>query len=272
MSEVQETQEVTGVGFAIATFSEEKAADQALKAMKQAKKDGQLYYKVAAVIRKETDGDVHYHETGDMSTGKGAGIGALIGGVVGLLGGPIGVAVGAGAGALVGGVAAHGDAGFSDKSLKALGAALKPGTSAVMAITSEEFLKAFRKEVNLEDVWNLVSTIASRISDRQAQGRDVMIGIGLTDQGFVVGELSADDQIAEVISVAVTGEGVAAVDAVATDEGVEYQAGVATDEGVATETGVATDDAAAVVDTVTTDEGTEVEGAAVEVEPEEEDN
>ncbi len=271
MGDVQEVQQVTGVGFAVAAFDDEKAAEEALKAMKQAKKDGQFYYEAAAVIRKEADGDVHYHETGDMSTGTGAGIGALVGGVIGLLGGPVGVAVGLGAGALLGGAVAHGDAGFSDKSLEQLGSALKPGTSAVVAITSKEFLKAFRAEVNQEDVWTIVKAISTDVSDRLAEGKDVLLGVALSENGFLVGEVAADDETAEVLGAAVTAEGVVAGQAVATAEGAAYQAGVATEEGLATETAVATDEGAAVVDTVTTDEGTYAEGVVVTPEEDEDD-
>ena len=66
-------------------------------------------------MRNSADGHLHTKETGDMTTGKGAGIGALIGGVVGILGGPAGVAAGAAAGAAIGAIAAHGDAGFDKK-------------------------------------------------------------------------------------------------------------------------------------------------------------
>ena len=94
-----EPQAVPGVGFLVMAFNDEKAADQALDAMKQAKKQKQFYFEEAAVIRQDVKGKVHYHETGDMGKGKGAGIGALVGGVLSLLGGPIGLAVGAGIGA-----------------------------------------------------------------------------------------------------------------------------------------------------------------------------
>ncbi len=108
MSDIQqqnETQQqgIPAVGFLVMAFTDENAADQALDAMKEAKKQQQFYFEDAAVIRQDAKGKVHYHETGDMSTGKGAGIGALVGGVLGILGGPAGVVAGAGAGAAVGG-------------------------------------------------------------------------------------------------------------------------------------------------------------------------
>ena len=110
-----EPQAVPAVGFLVVAFTDENAADQALDAMKAAKKQQQFYFENAAVIRQDAQGKVHYHETGDMSAGKGAGIGALVGGVLGILGGPAGVALGAGVGAAVGGAIAAPDKGSGTK-------------------------------------------------------------------------------------------------------------------------------------------------------------
>ena len=254
---------IAGVGLLIAAFNDEEAGDQALKAMKEAKRAEQFYFEEAAVIRQDAKGKVHYHETGDMSTGKGAGIGALVGGIVGLFGGPVGVAVGAGAGALVGGAVAHGDAGFSDQSLDQIGVALKPGTSAVVAITSSDFLRAFRDQANEENVHEAVSQLAEGITAQLGAGRDAVMGLVLTEEGLAVQAISADDETVEMLGAAVTAEGIVAGQAVVTEEGAAYQVGVATEEGLVTETAAATADAAAVVDTVTTEEGTYIAGAAV---------
>ena len=83
-----QTQGVAAVGFLVLAFTEETAGDKALQAIKAAKKQQQIYFEDAAVISQDAQGKVHYHETGDMSAGKGAGIGALVGGVLGILVGP----------------------------------------------------------------------------------------------------------------------------------------------------------------------------------------
>jgi uncharacterized membrane protein len=247
---------IAGVGFLLAAFNNVDAADQALKTLKQAKKDGQFYYEAAAVIKKEEDGDVHYHETGDMSTGKGAGIGALIGGVVGILGGPVGIALGAGAGAAVGGIAAHGDAGFRDSSLEQVGTALRPGSSAVMVITSKEFLHEFRKEVSDADLWPMVRAIGESLSDAQAGQKDVLLGIVLTEDGIAVKRLAFDEDTAEVFGLAATDEGVAVGAAYADESGVIYKVGVTDGENAAVEAGVVTDDEAVVIDAAVDSEET----------------
>ena len=250
-TEETRTGQVTGVALMIAAFHTEDAADKALKAMKQARKEGVFYYEAAAVVKKEADGDVHYHETGDMSTSKGAGIGALIGGLVGILGGPVGIALGAGAGAAIGGIAAHGDAGFRDSSLEQIGAALRPGSSAVMIITSDRFLKEFRKQVSDEQLWPMVRAIGESISKAQMLGQDMLLGIVLTEEGVAVKRLAFDETSAEVFGFAVTEEGAAVGGAYADESGVIYQVGVSDAGGVAVQTGVVTEAGAVIVNETT---------------------
>ena len=85
MSEETKNDEGTGIGLLVAAYVDERGADNALAQLKQAKKADQFYYENAAVVRRSAEGKMHTKETGDMSTGKGAGIGALIGGVIGVV-------------------------------------------------------------------------------------------------------------------------------------------------------------------------------------------
>ena len=48
---MSETEGTAGIGFLVAAFNREDAGEQALKAMKAAKKDKQFYFEAAAVIR-----------------------------------------------------------------------------------------------------------------------------------------------------------------------------------------------------------------------------
>jgi uncharacterized membrane protein len=162
----KQDQGVAAVGFLVMAFTDETAADEVLKGLKEAKKQKQFYFEDAAVVQQDAKGKVHYHETGDMSTGKGAGIGALVGGVLGILGGPAGIALGAGVGAAAGGVAAHRDSGFRDESLETVGVALKPSTSALAVITSHAFLRAVQKEVDVADIRTAVNNLATEISSK----------------------------------------------------------------------------------------------------------
>ena len=248
MSDSQQ-QGVPAVGFLVMAFLDETAADQTLDAMKQAKAKGQFYFEDAAVIRQDAQGKVHYHETGELSTGKGAGIGALVGGIVGVLGGPVGVALGAGVGAAVG-AAASGDKGFRNESLGTVGVALKPETSAIAVITSHDFLRAVQKQVPIEQTRAAVSNLAAELSARLGEQKNVAIGLLLTEDALVVKELAANEEIAEVMAAVITDDATIVGAAVATADGVAYQVVGTTNEGVAAEIGVITDEGAVVVDAV----------------------
>jgi uncharacterized membrane protein len=248
MSDTQQ-QGVPAVGFLVMAFLDENAADQALDEMKQAKKQGQFYFEDAAVIRQDAQGKVHYHETGEMARGKGAGIGALVGGIVGVLGGPVGVALGAGVGAAVG-AAASGDKGFRNESLGTVGVALKPGTSAIAVITSHDILKAVQKQVPIDQIRAAVGNLAAELSARLEEKKNVAVGLLLTEDALVVKEIAANEETAEVMGAAITADAVIAGAAVATADGVAYQLVGATQEVAVAEVGVITDDAAVIVDAV----------------------
>jgi uncharacterized membrane protein len=243
-------QGIPAVGFLVVAFTDEYSADQALDAMKDAKKQQVFYFEDAAVIRQDTNGKVHYHETGDMSAGKGAGIGALVGGVLGILGGPAGVVAGAGIGGAIGGAVAAPDKGFKNENLKTIGLALMPGTSAVAVITSHEFLKAMQQQVAIEDIRTVVSNLAAELSAQLAAGNDVAIGLLLTPDGLAIKEIAANADSAQVVGAVITGDAVVVGAAVATADGAAYEIAGATAEGAAAEAGVITNDGAVVVDAI----------------------
>jgi len=251
----QSEQGVPAVGFLVIAFTAETAGDDALEAMKEAKKQQQFYFENAAVIRQDANGKVHYKETGDMRMGKGAGVGALIGGVLGILGGPAGIAIGASAGAALGAAASHGDAGFRDESLQKVGLALRPGTSAVAAITDGIFLQSLQEQVSIEDIRTIVSNLAGEISYRLNEGKSVALGIILAETGLAFKELAVDENSAEVVGLVITNDAVVAGAAVATADQLDYQLAAATEEGAVVEVGTATKEGALIVDDIVTDEG-----------------
>jgi len=243
---------IPAVGFLVIAFNDGTSADQALEAMKNAKKQQKFYFEEAAVIRQDAKGKVQYYETGDMRTAKGAGIGALVGGVLGILGGPAVMVVTAGAGAAIGAAATSGDKGFKDESLGTFGMALKPGTSAIAVITSREFLKAVQQQVPVEDIRTIVRNLSSEISAQLAAKKDVAIGLLLTADGLAMKEIAVNETSAQVIGAVITSDAVIAGAAVATADGAAYKVVGATAEGAVAEAGVVTDDGAVIVDAVVT--------------------
>ena len=180
MSNDQSDQGDAGVGMFIAAYTDENAADGALDALKEAT-DGGFAYGDAAVVRRSAGGDVQIEETGDMSSGRGAGVGALIGGVIGILGGPAGVALGAGAGAAIGGAAAHSDAGFNDETLERIGGVLPAGASALVVTTSKDFVESVRQGATDEQILTMAQDIADEISGNLNAGQDMLMALVLTE-------------------------------------------------------------------------------------------
>lgn len=219
MSDDSSDQGVAGVGLLIAAYTGRSDADEAFESLKQAKDSGSFYYDDAAVISRDADGEVNIQEHGDMSTGKGAGIGALIGGVIGILGGPAGMVLGAGAGAAVGGIAAHSDAGFNNETLERIGGALPAGTSALAVTTSKEFVELVRDAQTDQEALTLAQHIADGISGNLNAGQDMIMALVLTEEGVTATKVvSAPDAVA-VFGITAGEEGVTAGEVVVTDEG-----------------------------------------------------
>jgi hypothetical protein len=180
-----------------------------------------------------------------MSSGKGTLVGGVIGGVIGIIGGPTAIAAGAGIGAAIGAAAAHHDAGFDNESLKEIGMALKPGTSALLLTTNELFVEEARRKADELDRKTALLNLANDISARLDEGKDVVYALVITEGGIVATEVAADDETVEVLRIGATEGGVVAGAAVVTEGGVAYKVGAATEDAAVVEASVATEDAVA---------------------------
>lgn len=131
----------------IAAFKDENGAENALHELKDAKKEGLIGIKNAAVLWKDDSGKLHFKETADMRGGKGLAVGGVIGGVVGLIF-PPSILASAAVGAAVGGLSAKlRDSGFSDKRLREVGDGLRPGTSALIAVIEDVWVREVEEQV-----------------------------------------------------------------------------------------------------------------------------
>ena len=119
----------------IATFDgQEDKANEVLKDLKQARKEGGLFFENAAVVTRTKDNELKVNDIGDVDAKHGAIFGAISGGVIGLLAGPVGAVVGAVAGAATGGATAKlADYGVDNKLIEDVEAGLEPGSSALIA-------------------------------------------------------------------------------------------------------------------------------------------
>jgi uncharacterized membrane protein len=133
----------------VVAFENEYDADQVLNSLKGMESMDIVDLKNAAVIVRDSSGDVKIKETSDFDTKQGAlgGGGAAAGAVLGLLGGGfirgalLGAAGGAAAGKFI-------DLGLEDDFLKEIGDSLGPGTSAVVALVDFEQVDRAMQELD----------------------------------------------------------------------------------------------------------------------------
>jgi uncharacterized membrane protein len=113
--------------FLAVTFDGADDAEAALKSIRSVEHASKIGLEDTAVVRKDADGKVTFHNEASSSTETGAAVGAVLGGLLFVVF-PLGVIAGAVAGALVGRSAQGGiDGGF----VKEVGEDLPPGGSAL---------------------------------------------------------------------------------------------------------------------------------------------
>ena len=182
----------------VAAFNEEKAADQALEALRQAKKEKLIGILDAAVIRRDEKNKLHLKETADVGGGKGVLAGGLVGAVLGLIAGPAGLLVGAAAGALTGGVAGKAiDAGIPDERLKEIGEALKPGTSAIVAIIEHRWVAEIQNELAAAGAQVMTEALKADIATQLEEGRDVAYTAIASGEGTVIASAVSEPKTEE---------------------------------------------------------------------------
>lgn len=116
-------------------------AASVLEIVRAMEKERRLRLVDLATLEHDRQGKMKITETREVKAGKGALLGAFVGGLLGLFGGPAGALVGAAAGATAAGIAAQKiDFGFSDKFLKEINQALKPGSSAILILVEETWV------------------------------------------------------------------------------------------------------------------------------------
>jgi uncharacterized membrane protein len=200
----------------VAAFQDENEADQALKTLKEAKKEKLISIDNAAVIRKDEDGKLHIKETADMGGGKGAGIGTLVGGAIGLIGGPVGVVAGGALGAVVGGLTAKlYDGGFEDDRLRQIGTSLQPGTSAIVAVIEHRWVAELERELAEEGADVTTAALAADIAEQLQEGGEVSYTALSGEEGVAAVRVATTDEEAVVSGFVATDEGIVAGAAVA---------------------------------------------------------
>jgi uncharacterized membrane protein len=170
----------------VAAFNDLNGASQALKSLKEAKKEHLIEIEDAAVLTKDADGKVKIKETADMGAGKGATIGAIAGGVVGLLAGPVGWAV-LGGGVLGGLAAKLHDGGFPDDRLRQLAEGLTPNSSALVAVIDHRWVADLERELARQGADVVTEGLRDDIAAQLKEGGGIVYTVVDTGEAIVAG-------------------------------------------------------------------------------------
>lgn len=181
------------VQLVVAAFQDESGANEALKELKHAKRQGLIKIDNAAVLRKDEKGKLHIKETHDMGGGKGAAFGGVAGAAIGLLAGPA-LVVPIAVGALVGGLTAKlVDSGFSNKQLETLGDGLTPGSSAIVAVVEHRWVAQVEEAMAAAQADLITAQIQADIAQQLEADHDVAYSAITSDQGLTVSRLAVGE-------------------------------------------------------------------------------
>jgi uncharacterized membrane protein len=212
----------------IAAFQDENGADAALKQIQQAKKDGWIRIDNAAVIRRDANDKLHIKDVRDMGGGKGAVIGGVIGAVVGVIFPPA-VLASAGIGAVAGGlIAKFSDGGLPDSRLREIGEALKPGTSAIVAIIEHTWVAEAEAQLAAEGAQVFVNSVKADIAEQLASGHDLSYSAVTTGEAMSLDRVAGNQDEVSASNLTMTSAGLTATSVVANKEGTQVAA-MATD-------------------------------------------
>jgi uncharacterized membrane protein len=131
----------------VVRFTEPSKAYQALSVLKECEASGRIGLESAAVVERTSAGELRIPEGADNVGLVGTVSGSLIGMLIGVLGGPVGVLVGWGAGALTGAAFDVFRVAKSDEALTALGTAIPPESTAVIASVVEPAIEVIDGEM-----------------------------------------------------------------------------------------------------------------------------
>jgi uncharacterized membrane protein len=131
----------------VVQFTDSSKAYQALSVLKECDAEGRIGLKSAAIVERTPEGELRIPEGADNIALVGTLSGSLIGMLIGVLGGPVGVLVGWGAGAVMGGTIDIVGETKSEEALTALGRAIPPQSTAVIASVTEPAVEVIDGEM-----------------------------------------------------------------------------------------------------------------------------
>ena len=152
----------------VAAFDGMDSAKEAFDDLKQLEKEKSIKIENAAILRKDHDSKLHIRDVKDMTGTRGVVLGGVTGAIVGVIAGPVGwVALG---GAAIGGLVAKlKDGGFDNSRLEQWGDKLQPGTSALVAVVDDIWVRdveaALKEEARDVMTLEIGKDIATQLAD-----------------------------------------------------------------------------------------------------------
>jgi uncharacterized membrane protein len=199
----------------VAAFNSPDGAGKAMDDLKQGKKEGLIGIQDAAVVVKDADGKLKITDSKHRGT-KGMITGGVIGSVIGLLAGPVGwLAVGGG---VIGALAGKAAGGPMKAEMKDIGSALKPNTSAIVAIIDHVWVAKLEAQLAAEGAKVVQDSIKADIAAQLNEGGNVLYTVGGGPNAVGAARVAESKGTTEVTGMAATSEGVAIEQAVYTDE------------------------------------------------------
>ncbi len=160
----------------VAHYATPVEAEVALRALEASKENQGVDVSDAVILRKDSNGKIHIHETEDISGGQGAAIGGLLGGIIGLIAGPAGIVAGAAVGAAVGGATAGlFDTGIRHKRLEEIGKTLEPERGALVILTEPGFVPFIESVIGGEDVQVMNASLSAEDAAELQHSHDVAV-------------------------------------------------------------------------------------------------
>jgi uncharacterized membrane protein len=216
----------------VAAFQDEKSANEALKMLKEARREKLIGIVNAAVLRKDEKGKLHIKETADMGGGKGAALGGVAGAAIGLIAGPA-LLVPAAVGALVGGLAAKlRDSGFQNERLKMIGDGLKPGSSAIVAVVEHKWVAQVEQAMAEAGADAVTAALSAEIAAQLEAGHEAAYTAIASEQGFEAARLSVGPDAVEGGRIAIDDSSITGERFYATKDGFVVEGLAADEEGM----------------------------------------
>jgi uncharacterized membrane protein len=217
----------------VAAFQDEKGAESALSELKVAKFAGLIGIQDAAVMRRDQKDKIHIKDVRDVGARGGTVFGALVGTGIALATGGAGIILSGAVGALVGRMAAKKiDMGLDNKRLKEIADALKPGTSAIIAIIEHKWVAEIENAFAEAGANVIKEALKADIAAQLEAGKEVGYSVLVDEESTELERIAGDENEVELGSLQISEDVISAQATFATEDGLVTRGLTVSDGGL----------------------------------------